>query len=174
MERGNAAEEYIASNHHSGNPDKLYECWQNVRRWQMPLLCLPMPCCTAGLWIRARTILTAKFLKERAERLVSLKDLGGDPLVYVFTTIMRSPRASAAPVEPPYYAEWGSRIFQLGELEDREDLKEITRRERKDLKRLRKEIPAEVRADNMKRRALNIEMTELCCMAWKAGTLITC
>lgn len=74
---------------------------------------------------------------------------------------MRSPRASAAPVEPPYYAEWGSRIFQLGELEDREDLKEITRRERKDLKRLRKEIPAEVRADNMKRRALNIEMTEL-------------
>ena len=42
-------EEYIASNHRSGNPDK------------MPLLCLPTLCCTAGLWIRARTILTAKF-----------------------------------------------------------------------------------------------------------------
>lgn len=154
-------EEYIASNHHSGNPDKLYE-WLAERAPLANAVIVSSDAMLYGGLVDSRTHhIDREVLKERAERLVSLKDLGGDPLVYVFTTIMRSPRASAAPVEPPYYAEWGSRIFQLGELEDREDLKEITRRERKDLKRLRKEIPAEVRADNMERRALNIEMTEL-------------
>ena len=154
-------EEYIASNHRSGNPDKLYE-WLAERAPLANAVIVSSDAMLYGGLVDSRTHhIDHEVLKERAERLVSLKDLGGDPLVYVFTTIMRSPRASAAPVEPPYYAEWGSRIFQLGELEDREDLKEITRRERKDLKRLRKEIPAEVRADNMKRRALNIEMTEL-------------
>ena len=154
-------EEYIASNEHSGNPDKLYE-WLAERAPLANAVIVSSDAMLYGGLVDSRTHhIERDVLKARAERLVGLKDLGGDPLVYVFTTIMRSPRASAAPVEPPYYAEWGSRIFQLGELEDREDLKEITRRERKDLKRLLKEIPPEVRADNMQRRALNIEMTEL-------------
>ena len=133
-------EEYIASNHRSGNPDKLYE-WLAERAPLANAVIVSSDAMLYGGLVDSRTHhIDREVLKERAERLVSLKDIGGDPLVYVFTTIMRSPRASAAPVEPPYYAEWGSRIFQLGELEDREDLKEITRRERKALKRLRKEI----------------------------------
>ena len=52
-------------------------------------------------------------LTSRAERLLNLKSLGVDPLVYVFTTIMRSPKASSAPVEPAYYAEWGP-IYKCG------------------------------------------------------------
>mgnify|MGYP000544433024 CR=1 FL=1 len=54
-------EEYIASNHRSGNPDKLYEWLAERAPLANALLCLPTLCCTAGLWIRARTILTAKF-----------------------------------------------------------------------------------------------------------------
>lgn len=154
-------EEYIASNEHSGDPDKLYE-WLAERAPLANAVIVSSDALLYGGLVDSRTHhIERDVLEERAHRLVNLKDLGGNPLVYVFTTIMRSPRASAAPVEPPYYAEWGSKIFQLGELEDREDLKEITRRERKELKRLLQEIPAEVRADNMQRRALNIEMTEL-------------
>ena len=154
-------EEYIASNEHSGDPNKLYE-WLAERAPLANAVIVSSDALLYGGLVDSRTHhIERDVLEERAHRLVNLKDLGGNPLVYVFTTIMRSPRASAAPVEPPYYAEWGSKIFQLGELEDREDLKEITRRERKELKRLLQEIPAEVRADNMQRRALNIEMTEL-------------
>lgn len=154
-------EEYIASNHHSGNPDKLYK-WLAERAPFANAVIVSSDAMLYGGLVDSRTHhIDREVLQNRAERLVDLKQLGGDPLVYVFATIMRSPRASSAPVEPQYYAEWGSKIFQLGELEDREDLKEITRRERRDLKRLLKEIPADVRADNMQRRALNIEMTEL-------------
>lgn len=154
-------EEYIASNIHSGDPDKLYT-WLAERAPLANAVIVSSDALLYGGLVDSRTHhIDRSVLEERAKRLVNLKDLGGNPLVYVFTTIMRSPRASAAPVEPPYYAQWGSRIFQLGELEDREDLKEITRGERKTLKRLLKEIPPEVRADNMKRRALNIEMTEI-------------
>ncbi len=154
-------EEYLASNHHSGDPDKLY-AWLAERAPLANAVIVSSDAMLYGGLVDSRTHhIEREVLEARAKRLVNLKDLGGNPLVYVFSTIMRSPKASAAPVEPPYYAEWGSRLFQLGELEDREDLKEITRRERKDLKRLLKEIPQEVREDNMKRRALNIEMTEL-------------
>lgn len=154
-------EEYLASNHHSGDPDKLY-AWLAERAPFANAVIVSSDAMLYGGLVDSRTHhIDHDVLEARAKRLVNLKDLGGNPLVYVFSTIMRSPKASAAPVEPPYYAEWGSRLFQLGELEDREDLKEITRRERKDLKRLLKEIPQEVREDNMKRRALNIEMTEL-------------
>ncbi len=154
-------EEYLASNHHSGDPDKLY-AWLAERAPLANAVIVSSDAMLYGGLVDSRTHhIERDVLENRAKRLVNLKDLGGSPLVYVFATIMRSPKASAAPVEPPYYAEWGSKLFQLGELEDREDLKEITRRERKDLKRLLKEIPQEVREDNMKRRALNIEMTEL-------------
>ncbi len=143
-------EEYLASNHHSGDPDKLY-AWLAERAPLANAVIVSSDAMLYGGLVDSRTHhIEREVLEARAKRLVNLKDLGGNPLVYVFSTIMRSPKASAAPVEPPYYAEWGSRLFQLGELEDREDLK-----------RLLKEIPQEVREDNMKRRALNIEMTEL-------------
>ena len=107
-------EEYIASNHHSGNPDKLYE-WLAERAPLANAVIVSSDAMLYGGLVDSRTHhIDRAVLKERAERLVSLKDLGGDPLVYVFTTLMRSPRASAAPVEPPYYAECGSRIFPLG------------------------------------------------------------
>ena len=38
--------------------------------------------------------------------------------------LLRSPKASSAPVEPAYYKEWGPSIFRLGALEDKLELKE--------------------------------------------------
>ena len=49
----------------------------------------------------------------------------------------------------------------MGLLTDKEDLKQIKRRERKELAALRAEIPADVQADNELRRKLNIQATEL-------------
>ncbi len=154
-------EEFIASNEHSGDPDKLYE-WLAARAPLANAVIVSSDAMLYGGLVDSRTHhIDRAVLEERAERLVNLKKSGGAPLVYVFATIMRSPKASGAPVEPPYYAEWGSRIFKLGEMDDKLDLKELGRRERRERARLLKEIPQEVRADNAKRRALNIEMTEL-------------
>ncbi|WP_455651985.1 DUF4127 family protein [Phascolarctobacterium sp.] len=153
--------EYIAGNDHSGDPDKLYE-WLAERSAAANAIVVSSDALIYGGLVDSRTHhLPQDILAERAERLLNLKTLGGDPLIYVFTTIMRSPKASSAPVEPAYYAEWGPKLFRLGALEDKLDLKEISRKERRELAALQAEIPQAVQEDRAQRRSLNIATTEL-------------
>lgn len=71
-------EEYIASNHHSGNPDKLYE-WLAERAPLANAVIVSSDAMLYGGLVDSRTHhIDREVLKERAERLVSLKDLGGD------------------------------------------------------------------------------------------------
>ena len=73
-------EEYIASNHRSGNPDKLYE-WLAERAPLANAVIVSSDAMLYGGLVDSRTHhIDREVLKERAERLVSLKDLGGDPL----------------------------------------------------------------------------------------------
>lgn len=100
-------------------------------------------------------------LEQRAQKIVDLKNTYGDKMIYIFTTIMRSPKMSSAPVEPEYYQQWGSKIFRLGALEDKLELKEISRKEIRELADLRNEIPEAVLNDMYTRRLNNIKATEL-------------
>lgn len=100
-------------------------------------------------------------LKARTERLIDLKKSKHGQKVMVFATIMRSPKASSAPVEPAYYEQWGPKIFRLGALEDKLDLNLIKRKEAKELAALRQEIPKKILDDLYSRRKTNIKMTEL-------------
>ena len=74
---------------------------------------------------------------------------------------MRSPKASSAPVEPAYYKEWGPKLFRLGALEDKRELKLLKSKEAKELAALREEIPSEISTDLYTRRKHNIMTTEL-------------
>ncbi len=100
-------------------------------------------------------------LAQRAQRLIELKHRYRGQEVYVFTTIMRSPMISAAPVEPAYYREWGPKLFRLGALEDKKEFKELRHGEGSELKKLRKLIPKTILDDLYGRRAVNIKITEL-------------
>lgn len=153
--------EYIASNDHSGDPDKLY-AWLAERSATANAIVVSSDALIYGGLVDSRTHhLPKETLTARADRLLNLKANGGDPLIYVFTTIMRSPKASSAPVEPAYHAKWGPKLFKLGALEDKLDLKEISRRERKELAALQAEIPQAIQADSAQRRSMNIATTEL-------------
>ena len=100
-------------------------------------------------------------LQSRAERLLSLKQKKHSPDIYVFVTIMRTPKASAAPAEPVYYEEWGSKLFRQGALLDKNELQGLSRKEAKELQALNHEIPRNVIADFYGRRRDNIRTTEL-------------
>lgn len=50
--------------------------------------------------------LSDKDLGERTTRLLQFKKQFGGIPVYVFTTVMRAPKANSAPVEPAYYKIW--------------------------------------------------------------------
>ena len=153
--------EYIANGERGGNPDALYD-WLVDNADESLAMIVSSDALIYGGLVDSRTHhLPLEVLRERADRLVELKKEFRDQQVYVFTTIMRSPKRSAAPVEPAYYKEWGARIFRLGELEDKREAKEIGRRELRELNKLRQTIPREILVDMYTRRENNIKATEL-------------
>ena len=154
-------EAYIADDKRCGDPEQLF-AWLEQHAKSSTAAVVSSDALLYGGLVASRTHeIPLEVLQQRAERLVSLKNAHGGQTVYVFTTIMRSPKASAAPVEPAYYKEWGPKLFRLGELEDKLELKQIRRREVRELADLRAEIPAEVLADMRTRRGNNIRATEL-------------
>ncbi|WP_304103684.1 DUF4127 family protein, partial [Phascolarctobacterium succinatutens] len=153
--------EYIAGAQSAGQPEKLFN-WLEAKAGESVAIVASSDALLYGGLVASRTHeISPELLQQRAERLVELKRQHGGQKVYVFTTIMRSPKASSAPTEPAYYKEWGLKIFRLGELEDKLELKQIKRKEVKELAELRSNIPREILTDMFTRRSNNIRATEL-------------
>ncbi|MDO4179462.1 MAG: DUF4127 family protein [Phascolarctobacterium sp.] len=153
--------ELIANAKESAKSDELF-AWLESRADESVAIVASSDALLYGGLVGSRTHeIPSDVLKARAERLINLSSEKHGQKVMVFTTIMRSPKASAAPVEPAYYKEWGPKIFRLGELEDKLDAKVIKKKETKELADLRQAIPRDVLNDLYARRSTNIRMTEL-------------
>ena len=154
-------DEMLSSAAHSGEPDKLLE-WLEENSTKAVAVVASADALVYGGLVDSRTHHTDQtVLQSRVERLLSLKKKGHAPDIYVFVTIMRSPKASSAPVEPVYYEEWGPKLFRQGALMDKEELSGLSRKESKELQELKKTIPRNVIADFYGRRKINIQTTEL-------------
>ena len=152
--------EYIASAERGGNPDALF-AWLVDNADESLAMVISSDALVYGGLVDSRTHdIPLETLLTRTDRLVELKKEFHNKLIYVFATIMRSPKMSSAPVEPAYYEEWGTKIFRLGELEDKREVKEINNRELQELYKLRKNIPQEILEDVYTRRGNNIKATE--------------
>lgn len=108
--------EYIAGAQSAGQPEKLFN-WLEAKAGESVAIVASSDALLYGGLVASRTHeISPELLQQRAERLVELKKQHGGQKVYVFTTIMRSPKASSAPTEPAYYKECAPKIFRLGEL----------------------------------------------------------
>ena len=163
-------EALIASNEHSGQPEALFE-WLHKQAPQAYGVVLSTDALLYGGLVDSRTHqIDFAVLQERAQKLLKLKQQHNLLQVYAFATIMRSPKAASAPTEPAYFGEWGGKLFTLGALEDKLDLKQITSKEKKLLAIYREEIPIEIVADLMNRRGKNIRATELLLQGVESGS----
>ncbi len=153
--------EYIASDTNMGNPDELLDWVEQNAQDSLAVVASSDALLYGGLVASRTHDLDSEIVRARVNRLLKLKNEHRGQKVFVFTTIMRSPKMSAAPVEPAYYAEWGPKLFRMGALEDKLDLKKIKRKEVKELANLRAEIPQHIKDDLYLRRANNIRSTEL-------------
>ena len=154
-------EEMLSSADRAGKPDELLE-WLEKESKEAVAVVVSADALLYGGLVDSRTHhIDRTVLQSRVERLLSLKKKYNAPGVYVFVTIMRSPKASAAPVEPVYYEEWGAKLFRQGALRDKHELKGLSRKENKELQQLNKEIPRNVEADFYGRRRTNFRTTEL-------------
>ena len=100
---------------------------------------------------------TREEVLARAARFTELQHEQPKVPLYVFGSIMRTPRTAEASghEEPEYYRRYGADIFRYTVLRDKEEVEGLTRREKKEYAFLQRLIPKDALADWMGRREKN-------------------
>ena len=124
-------DELLSSLERDGQPDKLLEWLEQNAKEAVAVVASADALIYGGLVDSRTHHIEPSVLQSRAERLLSLKQKKHSPDIYVFVTIMRTPKASAAPAEPVYYEEWGGKLFRQGALADKNELQGLSRKETK-------------------------------------------
>ena len=115
---------------------------------------------------------TQQKLLERVKKFQEFKDSHPKVPMYVFSSIMRTPRTGEASgsEEPGYYFSYGTDIFRYTALKDKEEVEGLTKREKKEMKFLTEFLPREAIYDWMSLRSKNLEFNKAMIDLAKAGT----
>ena len=162
--------ELIASRWHPGDPDKLLE-WLEREAPNAASAVVASDSVLYGGLVPSRT--HHESLEKIETRLARFNRLAEGPLplrLYVFSTVMRTPRISAGNVEPPYYETWGPSLFRLSALTDKGTQTALPTAEQDEQAALRDKIPADVLQDWQTRRAINARINKCLLDATAAGT----
>ncbi|MCI7613570.1 MAG: DUF4127 family protein [Selenomonadaceae bacterium] len=111
-------------------------------------------------------------LLERVKKFQEFKDSHPKVPMYVFSSIMRTPRTGEASgtEEPGYYFSYGTDIFRYTALKDKEEVEGLTKREKKEMKFLTEFLPQEAIDDWMSRRSKNLAVNKAMIDLAKNGT----
>lgn len=101
-------------------------------------------------------------LAVRAARFREFHDDNKRLPLYVFSSIMRTPRSGEASghQEPEYYRSYGADIFRYTALIDKQEMEGLNRREKKEFAFLEKLIPKTALSDWMERRKKNFDVNK--------------
>ncbi|MGM9581125.1 MAG: DUF4127 family protein [Anaerovibrio sp.] len=115
---------------------------------------------------------TQQKLLERVKKFQEFKDSHPKVPMYVFSSIMRTPRTGEASgtEEPGYYFSYGTDIFRYTALKDKEEVEGLTKREKKEMKFLTEFLPQEAIDDWMSRRSKNLAVNKAMIDLAKTGT----
>ncbi len=103
-----------------------------------------------------------KDLMSRVDRFKAFKQEHPKVPIYVFSSIMRTPRTGEASgsEEPSYYFSYGTDIFRYTSLLDKQEIEPLTKREQKELDFLTELIPQDAISDWMSRRKKNLAVNK--------------
>lgn len=139
--------------------DRLWQ-WVFEKCPQVDYLVLASDNLIYGGLIPSRThSLDSQTLTNLVANFSKIKSINPQAKVYIFTTIMRSPREGGNTEEPDYYLTYGSKLFQYSALLDQADLAKLTPAEEQRLAQLQASIPQAIRSDWFNRRARNLNVT---------------
>lgn len=115
--------------------------------------------------------IASSVLLERVKKFQEFKASHPKVPMYVFSSIMRTPRTGEASgsEEPGYYFSYGTDIFRYTALKDKEEVEGLTRREKKEMKFLTEFLPQEAIDDWMSRRNKNLAVNKAMLDLAKAG-----
>lgn len=161
--------EYLASRGRPGDPEKLWQ-WLSDNCKQADAIVVSADSLIYGGLVDSRTHDFESYILDwRMRRFNHLSEMNPHARMYVFSTIMRTPQASAGGVEPPYYETYGPSIFLMTALQDKAEVKGLTRAEQKALNSAIAAIPKEALEDWEKRRGKNLKINEQLIAATKKG-----
>lgn len=162
--------ELLASRGRYGDADKLWE-WLFQNSKQADAVIVSADSLLYGGLVPSRIhSLSIETLRQRLANFEKLRQQNPDTPIYVFSTLMRSPKMSIGGVEPPYYDTAGPGIFRYGALMDKKETDGLTKDEARELEQLAKTVPADSLSDWYGRRAKNFEMNTKMLEFTKNGT----
>lgn len=149
----------LGSRDNLGNPDELWNwLYNNAKRADAVVLSSDSLLYGSLVGSRKHNY-SAADIEKRTENFAKLRKEHPRLKIYVFGSIMRSPRSGAASggEEPSYYAKYGTDIFQLTALQDKEEVEGLTRSENLRLERLKRSVPKKALDDWLGRRDKNFK-----------------
>lgn len=145
-----------------GHPDELW-AWaeQNAKGVQAAVISSDTMLYGSLVGSRKHTY-TKEQVLERAAKFQAFREANPNVNLYVFGSIMRTPRSGEASgtEEPGYYRNYGSDIFRYTLLTDKQEVEGLTNRERKEYAFLKQLIPQKALDDWLSRRAKNFAASE--------------
>lgn len=146
-----------------GNPDRLWEWLDRNTKKDIKAAIISSDSMLYGSLVSSRKHQYDKqLILERAELFREFRKKHKKLPIYVFGSIMRTPRSGLASgyEEPDYYRHYGANIFRYTELIDKHEVEGLTPRENKEIVFLQKLIPTNAMKDWMDRREKNFEANE--------------
>ncbi|MBQ4421935.1 MAG: DUF4127 family protein, partial [Schwartzia sp.] len=140
-----------------GNPEKVWD-WLEDNAKHADIAVLSSDTLLYGSLVGSRKHnYKESEIRERVARFSSFKKSHPKMKLYVWGSIMRTPRSAEASggEEPSYYASYGSDIFRYTALTDKQETEGLTRREKKEYEFLTRLIPEKAMEDWMARRNKN-------------------
>ena len=150
----------IAGRQRPGNVPGLWE-WVFEQAAVSDAMALSADSLVYGGLVASRTHFDSEAeLSARLEKFRELKRRYPALRLYVFNTIMRTPKMSAGATEPPYYEQLGPTIFRITALEDKRESAGLTAAESAELAQLTARVPVAHLVDWRTRRAKNYRINE--------------
>jgi len=105
--------------------------------------------------------ISADELTARVKNFKLLRENNPYLQLYIFGSLMRTPMFGTPGdrEEPDYYGQYGGQIFQLTALLDKQEIEELSRKEKNQLDELERNIPDEILDDYFARRLKNFSAT---------------
>ena len=163
-------EEFIGTRTNMGDVDGMWK-WLNETAPQADAAVLSTDALIYGSLVGSRMhTLDAQEILSRAQRFKTFNENFPYLPIYVFGTIMRTPRTgSHASAEPEYYYEYGAKIFQYTALIDKQEMGLLTGGDKRKIKRFESDIPKEYLDDWFTRRAKNFDANSYFVELTRAG-----
>ena len=163
-------DEILGSKNFRGDPDKMW-AWLEENAPQADCAVLSTDALIYGSLVASRLHeLPAEKISGRAQHFKTFHEKFSWLPIYAFGTIMRTPRSgNNSSLEPEYYKTHGAKIFQYTALLDKQEIEKLSRKDKRDLKKLEADIPKEYLDDWLDRRLENFNANKLFIEYTRAG-----